>query len=65
MKYIDTIIIGGGISGISLSNKLNQTGIDNSIFEHKQIGGCIATANYNNFWFEMELILYTTLIQTL
>ncbi|MGQ4006203.1 NAD(P)-binding protein [Francisellaceae bacterium CB300] len=53
MKYIDTIIIGGGISGVSLSNKLNQAGIDNSIFEHKQIGGCIATANYNNFWFEM------------
>ena len=53
MKHIDTIIIGGGISGISFSNKLNQAGIKNAIFEHKQIGGCIATANYKDFWFEM------------
>ena len=53
MKLIDTIIIGGGISGISLSNKLNQVDIENAIFEHKQIGGCIATANYKDFWFEM------------
>lgn len=53
MKHIDTIIIGGGISGFSLSNKLNQASIENTIFEHKQLGGCIATKNYNNFWFEM------------
>ncbi len=53
MKYINTIIIGGGISGISLSNKLNQAGVENTIFEQNQIGGCIDTANYKDFWFEM------------
>jgi len=53
MKHIDTIIVGGGIAGISFSNKLNLAGIENTIFEHKQIGGCIATANYKDFWFEM------------
>ena len=53
MKHIDTIIIGGGISGISLSKKLNQANIENSIFEYQQIGGCIATSNYKDFWFEM------------
>ena len=54
MRHIDTIIIGGGISGISLSDKLNNAGIENTIFEYKQIGGCIATANYKDFWFEMD-----------
>ncbi len=53
MRHIDTIIIGGGISGISLSDKLNNAGIENTIFEYKQIGGCLATANYKDFWFEM------------
>ena len=53
MKHINTIIIGSGISGISFSNKLNQADIENTIFEHQQIGGCIATVNYQDFWFEM------------
>ena len=53
MKHIDTIIVGGGISGFSLSNKLNQAYIENTIFEHQQVGGCIATVNYKDFWFEM------------
>lgn len=53
MKHINTIIIGAGISGISLSQKLNQANVENYIFEPNDIGGCIYSAKYDDFWFEM------------
>ncbi|WP_234385015.1 NAD(P)-binding protein [Allofrancisella guangzhouensis] len=53
MKHIDTIIIGAGISGISLANQLDAAGIENCIIEKNQIGGCIETLSYKNIWFEI------------
>ncbi|QIV94916.1 NAD(P)-binding protein [Allofrancisella frigidaquae] len=53
MKHIDTIIIGSGISGISLAQKLSLANIGNCIFEADKIGGCIDSATYQDFWFEM------------
>ncbi|TDT67467.1 protoporphyrinogen oxidase [Allofrancisella inopinata] len=53
MKHIDTIIIGSGISGFSLARKLSQANIGNCIFEANKIGGCIDSATYQDFWFEM------------
>lgn len=53
MKHINTIIIGGGISGISLAQRLSDANIDNVVFEAKEVGGCIDSAKYNDFWLEM------------
>ncbi|MED7789285.1 NAD(P)-binding protein [Francisella sp. 19X1-34] len=53
MSNVNTIIIGGGISGISFSQKLNEVGIENLIIEKDRNGGCIDTQNYEEFWFEM------------
>ncbi|GAB4222504.1 MAG: NAD(P)-binding protein [Francisella sp.] len=52
-KHFNTIIIGGGISGISVAKKLTEAGIENRIFEPNNIGGCIKSHKYNDFWFEM------------
>lgn len=53
MTKINTIIIGGGISGISFSQRLNQAGIENLVIEKEQIGGCITSNTYKDIWFEM------------
>ncbi|QIW09827.1 NAD(P)-binding protein [Francisella sp. LA112445] len=53
MSKINTVIIGGGISGISFSKKLNDLGIENLIIEKNKNGGCIDTQKYEDFWFEM------------
>lgn len=53
MKHFNTIIVGGGISGISLAQKLSNANIENIIFEANNIGGCIDSAQYKDFWFEM------------
>ena len=52
-KYFDTIIIGAGISGISLAKRLTDALIKNCIFESNKVGGCIDSISYNDFWFEM------------
>ncbi|ALB01894.1 protoporphyrinogen oxidase [Francisella persica ATCC VR-331] len=52
-KYFDTIIIGAGISGISLAQRLTDATIKNCIFEANKVGGCIDSISYNDFWFEM------------
>ena len=52
-KYFDTIIIGAGISGISLAKRLTDASIKNCIFEANKVGGCIDSISYNDFWFEM------------
>ncbi len=52
-KHFNTIIIGAGISGISLAQKLSQANIDHCIFESNNIGGCIDSQKYKDFWFEM------------
>ncbi|WP_150468558.1 NAD(P)-binding protein [Francisella sp. SYW-9] len=53
MRNVNTVIIGGGISGISFSQKLNSIGVENLIIEKDRNGGCIDTQNYEDFWFEM------------
>ena len=53
MKQVDTIIIGGGISGVSFADALNRAGIENIIIEKNKIGGCIDTEQYSDIWFEM------------
>ncbi|MEY8766413.1 MULTISPECIES: NAD(P)-binding protein [Francisella] len=53
LKYFDTIIIGAGISGISLAQKLSKANIESCIFESDSIGGCIDSQRYKDFWFEM------------
>ncbi|WP_395167105.1 NAD(P)-binding protein [Francisella salimarina] len=53
LKHFDTIIIGAGISGISLAQKLSKANIESCIFESDSIGGCIDSQRYKDFWFEM------------
>ncbi|MED7820319.1 MULTISPECIES: NAD(P)-binding protein [unclassified Francisella] len=53
MNKVNTVIIGGGISGVSFSQKLNEAGIENLIIEKNRNDGCIDTQNYKDFWFEM------------
>ncbi|API86461.1 NAD(P)-binding protein [Francisella uliginis] len=53
MNKVNTVIIGGGISGISFSQKLNKAGVENLIIEKDKNGGCIDTQDYKDFWFEM------------
>ncbi|APC91236.1 MULTISPECIES: NAD(P)-binding protein [Francisella] len=53
IKYFNTIIIGAGISGISLAKRLTNATIENCIFEANKVGGCIDSISYNDFWFEM------------
>ncbi|MBK2357461.1 NAD(P)-binding protein [Francisella hispaniensis] len=52
-KHFDTIVIGAGISGISLAKRLTEASIQNCIFEADKIGGCIDSQQYEDFWFEM------------
>ncbi|MBK2028436.1 NAD(P)-binding protein [Francisella noatunensis] len=52
-KHFNTIIIGAGISGISLAQKLSQSNIDHGLFEPNKIGGCIDSQKYKDFWLEM------------
>lgn len=53
MIKINTVILGGGISGVSFSQKLTKENIENIVIEKEQIGGCIYSAKYNDLWFEM------------
>lgn len=53
MITVNTIIIGGGISGISFSQRLSQAGVENLVIEKEQIGGCISSNTYKDIWFEM------------
>ena len=53
MRHIDTIVIGGGISGISFTKELIDTHINSIVFEKNKIGGCIDSQQYQDIWFEM------------
>lgn len=52
-KNFDTIIIGAGISGISLAQRLTAASVKNCVFEANKVGGCIDSQQYEDFWFEM------------
>ncbi|APC97992.1 NAD(P)-binding protein [Francisella frigiditurris] len=51
-KHFDIIIVGGGISGISFAQEMTKQNINYCLFEKNEIGGCIKTKHYKDFWFE-------------
>ena len=53
MHKINTVIIGGGISGLSAGHFLNKKGVNFILLESdNKIGGVIKTVNKNGFIFE-------------
>ncbi|EKM91666.1 NAD(P)-binding protein [Francisella tularensis] len=65
-KHFDTIIIGAGISGISLAQRLTAASVKNCVFEANKVGGCIDSQQYENFWFEMGAhIIYNSYNKTI
>ena len=65
-KHFDTIVIGAGISGITLAKRLTEASIQNCIFEADKVGGCIDSQQYEDFWFEMGAhTLYNSYNQTI
>ncbi|MFC4891438.1 NAD(P)-binding protein [Pseudofrancisella aestuarii] len=52
IKHFDIIIVGGGISGVSFAQEMAKQNINYCLFEKNEIGGCIKTKHYKDFWFE-------------
>jgi protoporphyrinogen/coproporphyrinogen III oxidase len=54
MSQHDVIIIGGGISGMSLAHCCAKTGLKPLVIDKKsQMGGTFNTCRTDNFWFEL------------
>jgi len=54
MATSDVIVVGGGISGLSLAWKAAQAGRKVLLLEREpRVGGCVHTERRDGFWFEM------------
>lgn len=51
-RHFDIIIVGGGISGVSFAQEISKQKINYCLFEKDEIGGCIKTKHYKEFWLE-------------